>query len=401
MKILLINKFLHLNGGSETYVYQLGEYLKKQGHLVEYFGMDHENRCMGNQFGIYTKTMDFHTSKGWEKLTYSLKTIYSIEARKKIRRILCAFEPDVCHINNFNYQLTPSILLEIQKWRKETGRKCKIVFTAHDYQLLCPNHMFRCPSTHTNCEKCSSGNFYHCLKNRCVHNSFVKSLIGMTEGYFWKYKKVYQCLDTIICCSEFMKKKMEANSVLSVKTIAMHNFVKEVTRKEVEKKDYVLYFGRFSKEKGIETLVKVCKSLPEIPFVFAGAGPLESLLEEVPNIRNVGFQKADALERLIREALFSVYPSEWYENCPFSVMESQLYGTPVLGAKIGGIPELIENGVCGELFESGNKTELREKILEWWKDMEKLRQYQNACRKVEFDTVAQYCEKLISIYQKC
>ena len=115
---------------------------------------------------------------------------------------------------------------------------------------------------------------------------------------------------------------------------------------------YVLYFGRYSEEKGIGTLVRVCESLPQIPFVFAGAGPLEDRVNGVSNIENVGFKSQDELEILIRNAAFSIYPSEWYENCPFSVMESQMYGTPVLGANIGGIPELIVEGKTGELLQN-------------------------------------------------
>ena len=125
--------------------------------------------------------------------------------------------------------------------------------------------------------------------------------------------------------------------------------------------DYVLYFGRFSEEKGIGTLIKVCKELPDVQFIFAGTGPLEETVNGIKNIKNVGFQKGEALEKLIREARFSIYPSEWYENCPFSVMESQMYGTPVLGANIGGIPELIQVGKTGELFESGNGKDLKKR----------------------------------------
>ena len=141
MRILLINKFLHPNGGSETYIFKLGDFLKEQGHEVQYFGMEHEGRCVGNRVNVYTSDMDFHQGSMLAKLTYPVKTIYSSEARKKLRLVLDDFRPDVCHINNFNYQLTPSMILEIAKWRRESGRKCRIVYTAHDYQLVCPNHM--------------------------------------------------------------------------------------------------------------------------------------------------------------------------------------------------------------------------------------------------------------------
>lgn len=155
---------------------------------------------------------------------------------------------------------------------------------------------------------------------------------------------------------------MDTNPLFAGKTVAIHNFIEKAEWKDTDKKKYVLYFGRFSEEKGIGTLIKVCKELSDIPFVFAGTGPLEETVNGVENIKNVGFQKGKELEKLIREARFSVYPSEWYENCPFSVMESQMYGTPVIGANIGGIPELIQIGKTGELFESGNYKDLKEKI---------------------------------------
>ena len=118
MKILMINKFLYPNGGSETYMFKLGDYFEKTGNEVQYFGMEHEGRCVGNRANAYTSDMDFHNGSKLSKITYPIKTIYSREARVKIRKVLDDFVPDVCHINNFNYQLTPSIILEIVKWRK-------------------------------------------------------------------------------------------------------------------------------------------------------------------------------------------------------------------------------------------------------------------------------------------
>lgn len=388
MKILMINKFLYPNGGSETYIFKIGEWLEKNGHEVQYFGMEHAGRCVGNRLNAYTSDMDFHGGSILSKLTYPIKTIYSSEARKQIRKVLDDFKPDVCHINNFNYQLTPSIILEIKNWNKN----CRIIFTAHDYQLVCPNHMCNNPNTHENCEKCLGGHFINCTKGKCIHGSTAKSAIGTMEAMLWNGNGVYKNFDKIICCSEFLKKKMDTNPVFAKRTIALHNFVEKVENKDVEKKDYVLYFGRFSEEKGIGTLIQAAKELPDVQFIFAGTGPLENEINGVENIKNVGFQKGEALERLIREAKFSVYPSEWYENCPFSVMESQMYGTPVLGADIGGIPELIEVGKTGELFESGNKEELKNKIRE-------MSSKQYKVDSVSFDTVDEYCQKLMKIYR--
>lgn len=392
----MVNKFLYPNGGSETYIFKLGDYLKSQGHEVEYFGMEHEGRCVGNSVNAYTSDMDFHGGSKLAKLTYPIKTIYSKEARKKIRLVLDDFKPDVVHLNNFNYQLTPSVILEVVKWRKKANKKCRIVYTAHDYQLVCPNHMMNNPNTHKNCEKCVGGKFINCLKGKCVHGSSAKSAVGMAESYFWNIKGTYKYIDSFVCCSEFMKTKLDTNPVFAGKTVALHNFIDKVEWKDTAKKDYILYFGRYSDEKGIGTLIEVCKSMPDMQFIFAGNGPLENTVNNVPNIKNVGFRTGDKLEKLIREARVSVYPSEWYENCPFSVMESQMYGTPVLGANIGGMPELIDVGKTGELFESGNAVDLEEKLLEI---LEKSDEYSENCKNIKFNTISEYYDKILKIYE--
>ncbi len=399
MKILMINKFLFPNGGSETYILKLGAELKRQGHEVAYFGMRNDGNVVGNTENSYTSNMDFHGGSLKTRLSYAFRTIYSREARKRIRAVLDSFEPDVCHLNNFNYQLTPSIILEIKKWRKSTKRPCKIIYTAHDYQLVCPNHMCRNPVSNHNCEKCLSGNYTYCFKDRCIHGSAAKSLIGMLEAFVWRYAKVYENFDKIVCCSDFMKSKLDKNPVLRNKTVTIYNFIDKEKLENVEKKDYVLYFGRYHKEKGIETLVNVCKRLPEIDFIFAGTGSMEKLFEDAENIKNVGFKSGQELDRLIAEARFTVYPSEWYENCPFSVMESISLGTPVLGADIGGIPELIKVGVDGELFESGNEDELRSKILEMWKKYDTAFSCEYAQLESRFNDTEMYTRELVdSIY---
>lgn len=398
MKILMVNKFLYHCGGSETYVFKLGDYLKEQGNEVEYFGMLNNGNKVGNSVNIYTSNMDFHTN-GVKKILYPFKIIYSIEARKKIRVILDSFNPDVVHLNNFNFQLTPSIIYEIKKYERENNRKVRIIFTAHDYQLICPNHMMYKPLNRENCEKCLGGNFVNCIEGRCIHGSLMKSFIGAFEGYLYSTLKTYKYIDKIICPSKFLADKMKTNHLFKDKIVVLHNFIDIVQWKDVNKEDYVLYFGRFSEEKGIKTLIEVSKLLPNIQFIFAGSGPLENDIEGIKNIKNVGFQSGETLEMLIRKARLTVYPSEWYENCPFSVMESQMYGTPVIGARIGGIPELIQNKETGELFTSGDKGELKTIIEKFWNDNQLNNVYIQNCKNIKFDTIKTYYEKLIKIYK--
>lgn len=394
----MINKFLHPNGGSETYIFKLGECLKEYGNEVQYFGMEHENRCVGNNVGAYTSNMDFHGGSKLSKITYPVKTIYSIEARKKIRKVLDDFQPDVCHLNNFNYQLTPSIILEINKWHKENRKTCKIVFTAHDYNLVCPNHMLNNPLTHENCESCLGGHFKNCIKGKCIHSSTAKSIVGAAEAYFWNAKGVYKYIDKIICCSKFMKRIMDSNPLFAKKTVVVHNFVDDLKYEYKEKENYVLYFGRFSEEKGIRTLLEVCKELPEVKFVFAGSGAFEDEIRKVPNIECVGFKSGKELHNLISKAKFSVYPSEWYENCPFSVMESIMFATPVIASKIGGLPELVQDGVNGILFEYKNKNDLKNKISELWHNDKKSAELSENCKKTKFLDVDKYYHILVNVY---
>lgn len=397
MKILLVNKFLYPKGGAETYVFKLGKHLKSKGHEVEYFGMEHPSNIVGNNANAYVSSIDLGKTK-FSNIFAPLRIIYSYEARKKIRKVLDDFKPDVIHLNNIHYYLTPSILLEIHKYSKDTNHKVRIIYTAHDYQLVCPSHgLF--DSNLIPCEKCLSGNYKNCFKTKCLKNSRLKSLIGTLDAYFWKHSKAYSYVDCYICPSLFLKSKMDTQKRFKNKTITIHNFIDESESIAIEKEDYILEFGKLCRDKGTATLLEVCKLLPEIKFVFAGYGPLESEIEKVPNAEFVGFKTGKELETLIRKAAISICPSECYENCPFTVLESQLYLTPVIGSNMGGIPELIEQGRTGEVFEAGNVKELANKIKELWYNKEKLKKYTENCKTLNFETKESYYEKLIKIYR--
>ncbi|MGO5168411.1 glycosyltransferase [Bacillota bacterium LCP21S3_G6] len=418
MKILIVNKFLYPNGGSETYIFSIGSQLQKMGHEVQYFGMEHEGRIVGNHAESYTEDMSFRSGgsiqgsnvriiRNISKLTYPFKIIYSRNARRKIRKVLEDFRPDAVHLNNINFQITPSIIEEI----KAFDSKIRIVYTAHDPQWVCPNHMMRIPSTGRLCSRCIDGASENCAKNRCIHNSRAQSIIGTMEAEFYKHRKTYKKVDVIIAPSEFMNRTLSHNPQLKGRIVTFHNAVNAMTDEGIDsvgekKQRYVLYFGRFSEEKGIRTLLKAAEELSEIPFVFAGKGELEDQVNALPNIQNAGFCSGEKMTELIRDAAFTVFPSEWYENCPYSVIESQLAGTPILASDLGGTPELLVPGVTGELFEAGNVEELVDKIRTLWNNAEKRNEYRRGCaalreRKLslKFDNIEEYCEKLAAIYR--
>ena len=398
-KILIINKFLHPNGGSETYIFGLGKGFEKLGQEVQYFGMEHSQRIVGNRVNSYVSNMDFHHGKKKNPLC----VIYSREARKKLRVVLFDFKPDVVHLNNFNYQLTPSILYEIRAFEKKQKHKIKIIFTAHDYQLICPNHMMKQYVSGKLCTRCVTGSAWNCMRFKCIHGSLPKSFVGSLEAFIYRLFKPYRMIDTIICPSHFIRKKLNTNPIFRKKIVTIHNFIElddEIGIDNLfdknEESQYVLYFGRYSHEKGIDTLLNVVLKLPEIPFVFAGSGPMEHEVNELENVINKGFMSGTELTNIIRNAEFMIFPSEWYENCPLTVMESLSLGTPVIAANIGGAPELIRDGVNGELFTCGDADELLNKVYKLWNNPDKRSAYQKACNKSLFLSLEDYCQKLLN-----
>ncbi len=400
MKILMVNKFLYPNGGSETYIFRTGEELVKMGHEVQYFGMEHAGRIVGNRVESYTSDMDFH-GKGAGKLLYPFRIIYSLEARRKMRPVLEDFEPDVVHLNNFNFQLTPSVIYEIRRFERKRRKRVRIIYTAHDYQLVCPNHLLLRPLEYELCDRCVKGSALACIGGRCIHGSLIKSVLGSLEGCLYRGLHTYRKLDCIICPSQFMAERLSASPDLTDRLVVMHNFVDRPSGYHGQKGGYVLYFGRYCREKGVGTLLEVCRRLSDIPFVFAGGGPLECEVEAVGNITNRGFLSGEELAQVISGAAFSVFPSEWYENCPFSVMESQICGTPVLASDLGGTRELIDCGNSGELFRAGDGEELAEKIRRLWGDTKLCERYAQGCAKARerLASAKEYCGKLLEVYR--
>ena len=397
MNVLMVNKFLYPKGGAETYTFAVGNVLKKHGHHVQYFGLRNERNIVGNNVDALVDDMDF--SEGIKKnLNAPFRIIYNRQARKMIRKVLDDFQPDVVHLNNIQYHLTPSIIIEVHKWRKEKNRDCKIIYTAHDYQLICPSHGLFDINIKP-CELCLDGRYIHCFKTKCLKNSRAKSLLGTMDAYFWKHSKAYSYVDTIICCSDFLKEKLDTQKRFKAKTTVLHNF-KDITPLEnIKKKEYILEFGKLCRDKGTDTLIEAAKRIPEYKFVFAGYGPSVEKMEGIDNIEYVGFKGGQELYKLIAEASISVCPSEWYENCPFSVIESISLGTPVVGSRIGGIPELIEEGKTGELFEAGDVAELVEAIKKIVLSKNKLIEYTHNCHNAKYETSETYYEKLIKIYK--
>ncbi len=345
MKILMVNKFLYPRGGSESYMLKLGDELKSQGHEVEYFGMYDEKNTVGNSENSYTTNMDFH-STGIQRFLYPFKIIYSFEAYKKIGQVLDSFKPDIVHMNNINFQLTPSIIYAVKK------RNIPLVQTVHDYQMICPNHLLYSFNETKPCDRCINGSKLNCLKHSCIHDSKVKSLLGVIEAKLYSFLKTYKKVDLYVCPSNFLEKKLlTASDIYNGKTFTIHNFIeRKFTPNKLENNNpYIVFVGRLSAEKGVKLLSETAKLLPKINFVVAGTGPDDDCLKDIPNINLLGFVSGQELADLMANAKLLIAPSVCYENCPLSILEAHSMGVPVVTMNSGGMAELVCDGKTGGL----------------------------------------------------
>lgn len=398
MKILMVNKFLYPRGGSESYMLYLAEHLKKIGHEVQFFGMYDEKNAVGNSKGFYTQNMDFH-SKGIARFLYPFKIIYSFEAKKKIMHVIDEFKPDIVHMNNINFQLTPSIIYGIKK------KGISLVQTVHDYQMICPNHLLYNFDKNIPCEKCVKGSHMHCIKNRCIHGSLVKSIIGVIEAKFYSLLKTYKKVDLFVCPSNFLENKLlSAKGYYEGKTKTIHNFInKEKFSNNGRKEDsYIIFVGRLSKEKGIENIAGAAKLIPEYDFVVAGSGPDEDMLKDIPNVRLAGFLTGDKLTELMGNAKVLLLPSVCYENCPLSILEAHSLGVPVVTMNSGGMAELVKDGVTGTLVDEATPEGIALKLKETIENADYYNTLRENCKnqKDNILSVESYADILIKEYEK-
>ncbi len=398
MKILMVNKFLYPRGGSESYMLKLGDELSSLGHEVQYFGMYDEKNTVGNSSGQYTGNMDFH-SKGAARFLYPFKIIYSGDAYRKIGKVLDDFKPDIVHMNNINFQLTPSIIYAVKK------RHIPLVQTVHDYQMICPNHLLYSFGEAKPCERCVKGSKLNCIKHRCIHDSLVKSILGVIEAKFYSLLKTYKKVDMYICPSRFLENKLRFSSdIYSGKTFTIHNFIEKNSRpaKTTAEKPYIVFVGRLSKEKGVSLLAETAKLLPQFNFVVAGNGPDDEVLKNIPNVEMRGFVSGDALTKLMANAKILIAPSVCYENCPLSILESHSMGVPVVTMNSGGMAELVEDQKTGVLAAESTAKAVADAVLKALGNEEFYEDLKTNCENIseEIMGVKEYCDILTQEYKK-
>lgn len=436
MRILLVNKYFYRKGGAETYFFALAEGLRALGHDVAFFSMQHPNNEPTYWSKYFVSEKDYVGDiSAFKKVQEASTLIYSFEARRKFEALLEEFKPDVIHMNNVHRQLTLSIL-DAPYLKKH---HVPVVYTAHDYILLCPAYTMVNGRGEV-CDACLDKHFIHATKNVCVKGSRIKSALATMEAEFLKFHHAYSKIDLIIAPSQFMKSKLDEGGFAG-KTVAMQNFLTDSqmamgarvanTHKfedaQAGARPYFLFFGRLSKEKGILTLVRAFlqaaglvggnadaqsddQSAQVLPVTWdlhiVGDGPERGAIEQLiasagpqaaSRIHLLGYKSGEELQREVGNARFSVLSSEWRENMPYSGLESLAAQTPIIGARIGGIPELVEEDRTGFTFESGNVSDLAETLVKASRVSEiDYRDMQQVCGKYVSDRCRQdiYIERL-------
>lgn len=404
MKIVMVNKYYYLRGGTETYMFGLAELLKKAGHEVLFFAMKDDRNRQCPQEGYFVENVDFDKPLSVkEKILAGFRMIYSIEAKEKFSKLLDDEKPDIVHVNLFHRVLTASVIDAAYE------RGIPIVFTMHDLNCICPNHMMldhgRC------CEAClGKGRYMNCVRRRCLKDSRLKCLAAAAESTFNLHHRVYKKISLYITPSVFYKKILGESGITTSRIVHMKNFLPEEIMRDSASYmgDYVLYYGRLSPEKGIMTLIRAVSMLPDLKLVIAGNGSEEKRLREEVSRLNLeervifaGFKEGPALWGLVDGSLCAAVPSEWYEASGYTACEAQARGKPVVAANVGGLPENIIDKETGYLFSPGNAEELAEKLRKVAEMSEKEyavmseKAYKNARRL--FDP-QRYVERLIEEY---
>ncbi len=403
MRILQINKYHYVKGGSETIFFNTIRLLEKKGHEVVRFCLkDKQNYPSADEL-YFVDYPEMSNAGFFQKLKYSFSFFYNRDAARKIEQLIKDKKPDIAHIHLLFNGISVSILPVLKKYN------IPVVMSVHDYRLICPAYLFL-DGNNQICEKCYNGNYLNCIKNKCHNKNRFTSIMLSLDMYFRNlFFPVTKYVDQFIFVSNFTYlKHVSHNQIYAEKGQVLSNFINNaISTQEVSihtDEKYYLYYGRLSREKGLSTVIQSCLD-SKIKLKIVGTGPLLEYKDIIksPDIEFLGFKSGTELIDLIRKAYFVIIPSEWYETFGLTVIESQSMGTPVIGSRIGAIPELIMDNTNGFLFETGNMKDLSDVIMK--ADSLSPEDYKKMCFSAKefsrpYSDFSLYYENLIKIYTK-
>ncbi len=362
--LLAVNNYYYLRGGSESVFFSEIEQLQDAGWHVVPFSMHHPENRESQWSEHFVEEIELgNISSITQKMKLAPKSVYSFEAKRKLRGLLSEFTPDVCHLHNIYHHLSPSFLSML----KQAG--IPTVMTLHDLKLACP--AYNMYSADGVCERCKGARFSNLLQRRCINNSLLMSGLVYLETQLHRLLKSYHAnVDRFVVPSKFYRDKFIEWGVPADKLLYIPNAIDTRAFSPGESVgDYFLYVGRLVDQKGVHTLIRAAAEAG-VKLKVVGTGPQSGSLQQLAaetsaQVEFTGYLSGDTLHDVIRSARAVVLPSEWYENAPISVLEAYALGVPVLGADIGGIPEMIEAGRTGSTFASGDKDALAERLREF------------------------------------
>jgi glycosyltransferase involved in cell wall biosynthesis len=364
VKVLYANKYFFRKGGAEVVMLQEMEYMRGVNVAVIEFSMTNPQNIWSPYASSFVSERDYQSESLQSRIKSAATFIHSPEAVRKISDLIRAEAPDVLHCHNIYHQLTPSII------RAAVRLGVPVVLTLHDFKIVCPIYVrYR---NGARCIECSRERFWPVVKHRCSEQSFSRSVLLWAEARYHSMRSSYELVAKIIAPSRYMRDSV-APWFGDGKVVHVPNGV-DVSRIGCGSVDggYVLFFGRISPEKGIETLLQAHAAAGNAwRLVVAGTGPLaEQLKHRYPLAEFTGHLGGDELGRLISEASLVVVSSECDENCPLSALEAMAYAKPVVASRVGGVPELVRDGETGLLFKAGDRHDLLAKIQTMLKDVE-------------------------------
>ena len=359
MKILKINNCHFRRGGADVVYLNTGILLEENNDEVLYFSVKNKKNFKNSFNNYFVNEIDFFEKSFFKKFYLFFRFIYSFESKRKLQLLIDKHKPDIAHIHLYKGGLTSSVLGVLKK------NKIPIVFTAHDYGLLDPHNRLL-DGKNRIFENTINGSSFHSLFAKSNRNSYIYSFISLVEYLFnlnlFRFDKYF---DKVIAVSKFQRDKLRESKKFKFSIMHLYNFYPQIEKINCnyKKGNYFLYFGRISKEKGINTMIKAFLSLRlNFSLKIVGSNEENLISETSKNIEILGFKNEDDLIELIKGSSFVLLPSEWYENNPLTIIESYAQGKPVIASNIGGITEIVNDNETGFLFKSGDYIDLKSKI---------------------------------------
>lgn len=344
MRILEVNKFYYLRRGAEKHLLDLMTLLQKGGHQTEVFAMQHPENLPAKFSAYFPSFVGYNTSDAtvWQRMMGIGRLFWSFEARRKMRAFLLEWQPDVVHLHNIYHQLSPSILGPIKKLG------IPIVMTVHDYHLISPDK---------DAYSASVGPSYWKFLLMKKY-SLGKRLLLVLKMYWERCYRPYEAVDVFIVPSVYCKNILVQGGMQEGRITVLPHFILSTTEhsslnnnEEGDlKKQYALYFGSLSEEKGVNVLADICGTL-NIPLVLCGTATDGFVLRANPFVTVLGQQSKEDLARLIQKARCVVSASVLPETFGLIALEAIALGKPFFGLRTGAYPEIIENSKNGFLFD--------------------------------------------------